>query len=112
MTQYALKPQEVTNETRSFAEDIIIATDTFETSLGTVFSATNGLGNGDWLSPNIASHLAGDPLVPSQIQSTASLIPLGSGEVDLSRCGAGGAALGKALSFVPARGLPRLRPQA
>jgi hypothetical protein len=60
--------------TTSFDENIIIETDTFETSGGAVLFTTNGVGYSDWLSPNIASDLAGDSTVPLQIQSTASLI--------------------------------------
>ena len=58
-----------------FTETIVIATDTFETSSGTVLFTTNDIGYSDWLSPVVASDLAGDSTLPAQVQSTASLIP-------------------------------------
>jgi hypothetical protein len=61
-----------------FSEVIVIETDVFETSGGTVLFTTNGVGYSDWLSPVIASYLAGDPAVPGQIQSTVSLVTLAS----------------------------------
>jgi hypothetical protein len=64
--------------TTTFAEDIFIETDTFETSSGSVLFTTNGVGYTDWLSPIIAADLAGDPAVPAQIQSTVSLVTLAS----------------------------------
>jgi len=64
--------------TTQFDEDIVVITDTFETSAGTVLFTTNGVGYSDWLSPNIAADLSGDSTVPAQIQSTAALAALAS----------------------------------
>ena len=52
--------------TTAFDENIVIATDTFETAGGAVIFSTGAVGFSDWLSPNIASDLAGDPAVPIQ----------------------------------------------
>jgi len=61
-----------------FSEIIVMETDTFETSGGTGLFTTNGVGYTDWLSSDIAADLAGDPAVPTQIQSTVSLVALAS----------------------------------
>jgi hypothetical protein len=60
--------------TTNFSEEIVVVTDTFETSGGAVLFTTNGVGYSDWLSPFIASDLAGDSTIPAQVQSTASLV--------------------------------------
>src|SRR5580704_14891971 len=41
-----------------FSEVIVFETDTFETSGGATLFTSNGVGYGDWLSPNIAADLA------------------------------------------------------
>ena len=61
-----------------FSEIIVVETDTFETSGGTVLFTSDGVGYTDWLSPLIASYLASDPTVPGQIQSTVALVTLAS----------------------------------
>jgi hypothetical protein len=61
--------------TNLFTETIVIGTDTFEQADGSVLFTTNGVGYSDWLSPIIANDLATDPTIPTQVQSTTSLIP-------------------------------------
>ena len=58
-----------------FSELIVIGTDTFEATSGSVLFTTNAVSYSDWLSPIIAGDLATDPTLPTQVQSTASLIP-------------------------------------
>ena len=60
--------------TTGFTEEIVLETDTFETSGGTILFTTNGIGYSDWLSPVIAADMAGDSTLPIQVQSTASLV--------------------------------------
>ncbi len=69
---FALKAQ---SDSIVLDENIVVETDTFETAAGSVLFTTNGIGYSSWLSPNIAADLAADTTLPSQIQSTASLIP-------------------------------------
>jgi len=59
-----------------FAETLVVETDLFETPGGTILFTTNGVGYSDWLSPIFAADLAADLSIPSQIQSTASLVAL------------------------------------
>jgi hypothetical protein len=64
--------------TTTFEEDIVLATDTFEDSPGTVLFSTSGVGYSDWLSPIVGADLAADPNVPVQVQSSAPLIVFAS----------------------------------
>jgi hypothetical protein len=59
----------------AFTIDIVITTDTFETSGGTVLFTTSGVGYSDPLSPGMAAQVAADSTLPLVVQSTASLIP-------------------------------------
>ena len=61
--------------TTNFSEEIVIATDTYESASGNVLFTVSGVGYSDSLSPNIAADLAADSELPTQISSTALLIP-------------------------------------
>jgi PEP-CTERM motif-containing protein len=87
--------------TTSFDENIIIATDTFETTGGAILFSTNGVGYTDWLSPDIAADLAGDPLVPAQVQATALLVALASENQFLTEQGTNYIVLGGVGPAVP-----------
>jgi hypothetical protein len=75
------KAQGETIQSTAFTIDIVVTTDTFETSGGTVLSTTSGVGYEVPLSPGLVSDMteglavSSSGALPSQVLSTLPLIP-------------------------------------